>query len=97
MPTTASLISDYEKKLYLKRNIQKVKKQMMPLGVVSMIKDPAVKCDFDTSLRPLPIERPFNITASVPSKRKQFGRNDDEAPMLNIQKIKSSYYKYIKV
>ena len=69
---------------------------MMPIGVVSMIKDPAVKCDFETSLGPLPIERPFNATASVPSKRNPFGRNDAEPQMLNIQKIKSSYYKYIK-
>ena len=97
MPSTASLIADYEKRQELKRNIQKVKKQMLPIGVVSMIKDPAVKCDFETSLGPLPIERPFNATASVPSKRRPFGRNaDDEAPMLNIHKIKSSYYKYIK-
>ena len=96
VPTTASLIADYEKRQELKRNIQKVKKQMMPIGVVSMIKDPTVKCDFETSLGPLPIERPFNASASVPSKRRQFGRNEPEAPMLNIQKIKSSYYKYIK-
>ena len=68
----------------------------MPIGVVSMIKDPAVKCDFETSLGPLPIERPFIASAALPSKRRQSGRNEGEAPMLNIQKIKSSYYKYIK-
>ena len=96
VPSTASLIADYEKKQELARNIQKVKKQIMPIGVVSMIKDPAVKCDFETSLGPLPIEKTFNVTNSIPSKRRQFGRNDAEAPMLNIQKIKSSYYKYIK-
>ena len=70
----------------------------MPLGVVSMLKDPAVKCDFETSLGPLPIEKPATASASVPSKRRApgGGRNDAEASMPNIQKIKSSYYKYIK-
>ena len=91
MPSTASLKVDYQKKLELARNIQKVKK--MPLGVVSMLKDPAVKCDFETSLGPLPIEKPATASASVPSKRRPPGA---EASMPNIQKIKSSYYKYIK-
>ena len=60
------------------------------MGVVKMIKDPAVKCDLESSLKPLPVSpRAYHVT-------KNASTIGNEAPTFNVHQIKSSYYNYVQ-
>ena len=56
--------ADYDKKLELKRNLSKTKKN--PIGVMNMSKDPTDKIELSASLKPLPISpRDQHVTKNV--------------------------------
>ena len=79
--------ADYEKKLELKRNLSKTKKN--PYGVVNLLKDPADKIEVSVSLEPLPIsprDQPVTKNISI--------MEEEQAPY-NITKIRSAYYNYV--
>ena len=52
----ASLKAEYERKQQLSTKISKfANNKRNPIGVVSMVKNPAIKCDLDESLQALPL------------------------------------------
>ena len=56
-----------------------------------MIKDPAIACDLDSSLLPLP-----NSPDGMAFTRNSSTFEDFDAPKINFEKVKSAYYKFIQ-
>ena len=57
-----------------------------PIGVV---KDSAIKCEFEKSLKPLSFTPQIHRSVT-----KNVSVMESEAPIVNINKIKGSYYNY---
>ena len=65
------------------------------MGVFKLLKDPAHKCDLDSSLLPLPL--PLPVSPREMSSTKNSSMLGNEISKVNISKIKSSYYDFIQL
>ena len=91
VPSSAALKADYSKKVELSKKIRKACRN--PIGVVRMIKDPALKCELETSLQLLPVS-PRN-ESSLTKNAVLIGATPESKPSVNIHSVKSSYYNAI--
>ena len=63
-----------------------------PIGVVKMIKDPAIKCEIETDIKVLPVSPPCR--ASSITKNLNNVIENETSPTVNIHSIKNSYYNF---